>query len=90
MSQPNNILDREYSKFVDSPTRANQSAVETQDTSNRFAPPANSKYFERSVAGSIETFSFYDVEGGTLLKEVVLTYTSSSLENLVKGEVNEF
>jgi hypothetical protein len=88
MSQPNNIKDREHSKFIDSPKRDNQSAVEVVDSSNRFAADPRADYIERIVAGSVETFNYRQGgAAGLIVKTVVVTYTTSSLNNLVSVAV---
>lgn len=88
MTQPNNTPDREFSKFVDSPTRADQSAVEVVNTSNRFAPDPRADYIQRVVAGSVETYNFYQGgAGGVLVKTVQVTYTNSSLNDLLNVAV---
>jgi hypothetical protein len=88
MSQPSNIKDREHSKFIDSPSRENQSAVETVDTSNRFAPDPRADYIQRIHTGNIETFN-YRMGGafGTIVKTVVVTYQNSSLKELLSVAV---
>lgn len=88
MSQPSNIKDREHAKFIDSPTRENQSAVEVVNTSNRFAPDPRADYIQRIHAGSVETYNFFQGgPTGTLLKTVVVTYTSNSLNDLLNVAV---
>lgn len=88
MSQPSNIKDREYSKFLDSRFRQKESAVEVIETSNRFAPDLRADYIERIVSGSQETFN-YRTGGnlGTIVKTVVVTYTAVNLKDLVSAEV---
>ena len=83
-----NLEDRERDKFLESPTRPSQSAVEVVDTGNRFAPPSRTDYIQRIHIGSQETFNYFEGGvSGTLLKTVVVTYTSSNLKELVSVAV---
>lgn len=88
MSQSGAIRDREFSKFVDSPTRVDQSAVETVDSSNQFAPPPDCDFIQRIHTGNVETYNYRQGGAtGTILKTVRVTYTSNSLNELVSVEV---
>ncbi len=86
---PSEIKGREQAKFVQSPTRADGSAIEVISNGNAFSPPAGCDFIGRSVVGSVETFLFKSGgELGSILKTVVVTYSDVKLNNLVKVEVS--
>lgn len=90
MAQSPNITTREFNKFVESPTRPGQSAVEVTGAinveGNPFAPPADCDLILRSVSGNVETYEYK--QGMTLLKTVVVTYVNPSLKDLVSVSVS--
>jgi hypothetical protein len=99
MAQPKDILQREYTKFVESPTRPGNSAVEVLGnlslTPPAFGLPTNATCYTYSVTTDgpyfVEQYKFYS--GGTpasptgLLKTISLYYSDSALENEVGGVV---
>lgn len=88
MAIPMSVKDREQAKFVQSPTRADGAAVETLDALGNFDPPREADHITRQVSGAQEIYRYY--QGGltgTLLKTITVTYTSSSLKDLVSVEV---
>jgi hypothetical protein len=92
MAIPGDVRDRETRKFVESPSRPGQTAVEVVGdiTANPgpFSPPANCDYILRSVSSNVETYVYKNGgSGGTTLKTVTVTYVDSTLESLVSVEV---
>jgi hypothetical protein len=88
-----NLDDRERDKFVESPSRSGMTAVEVFGTltssSGPFAPPAGANAVVRSVAGAVETFQYKSGGiSGTLLKTVTVTYTDSTLDELLTVEIS--
>lgn len=91
----NSISGREFHKFVESPTRPGEPAVEIAGTFTAnvdpgpFAPPQNTDSIVRTVLANVETYE-YKVGGisGTLLKTVTVTYTDNTLEELVNVVVS--
>lgn len=87
------IPEMEYSKFIESPSRPGQAAVEVVGdltiSEGPFAPPSTTDYIGRSVLSNVETY-VYKAGGasGTLLKTVVVTYVDSTLEELLTVEVS--
>lgn len=90
----NNVLDREIDKFVESPTRANKTAVEVfvgngGEISGGLL--AGVVYDYGTVAyptTTKEIYSFYSGGvGGTLVATVTLNYADSQKENLSTFEV---
>lgn len=88
------ISGREYSKFVESPTRPGEAAIEiagqfTADVApGPFAPPSNSDAFTRSVSGNTETIEYR--QGGitgTILKTIKVYYQKPPSPNLTGGEI---
>lgn len=90
MAQPPNITTREFSKFVESPTRPGNSAVEVIGSfttgSGPFEPPSNCDTIIRSVASNVETYEYK--QGITLLKTVTVTYVAANLKDLVSVVVS--
>lgn len=94
MSLPKNILDRELAKFVESPSRPGETAIEVTGSltanviENQFDIPENCDTITRSVASNVETY-YYRQGGvsGTVLKTITLTYVSSNLKELVSAVV---
>lgn len=90
MAQSPNITTREFNKFVESPTRPGQSAVEITGSivagSGPFEPPVNCDNIQRLVAGPVETYEYK--QGMTLLKTVTVTYTAANLKELVSVVVS--
>lgn len=100
MAQPNSFRDRDYTKFVDSPTRPGKSAVEVVGdltvSGGEFAPPSNSTCYtyETGTDGIYftEIYKFY--ESGTpatpvnLLKTITLYYTDAQFQNDFGGVVS--
>lgn len=87
------LQDREYNKFVESPSRPGEPAIEIvgnlTSTPGPFSPPATCDYVGRIVASNVETFEYRDGgASGTLLKTVTVTYTDATLEELVSVEVS--
>lgn len=85
----NNILDREFHKFVESPSRPGEPAVEivgSVSTTGGFTIPENADAITREVSGSQEIYKYREGGvSGTILKTITLTYTSSSLKDLVSA-----
>lgn len=55
---------------------------------NPFAPPVNSKSFNRTVVGVVETFDYFaDVGQLTLIKTIQFTYASTTLNDLVRADI---
>lgn len=91
MAIPGSNRDREQNKFVESPTRPGQTAVEVVGQVNvvgPLEPPKETDTITRQVSGAVETYRYYQGgAAGTLLKTVVVTYTASNLKDLVSVEV---
>lgn len=84
------IHDRELHKFVESPTRPGEPAIEVSGTfeGSPFAPPANADAFTRSVSGNIETIEFRQGGiAGTVLKTIRVYYQKPPNPNLTGGEI---
>lgn len=94
MAAPGNILDREFHKFIESPTRPGKSAVEIvgeiTTTTGPFSPPSSSDAFTVSYPNSVtEVYEFRTGGvGGTIIKTVTLIYSSASKQNLLSGVVS--
>lgn len=98
MAMPSSFRDRDQAKFVQSPTRADGSAIEIagQLTPPDFSPPANSTCYTYTTGTSgiyyTEIYRFY--ESGTpaapvnLLKTITLYYTDSKFKNEFGGAVS--
>jgi hypothetical protein len=87
------ITGREFNKFVESPSRPGETAVEVVGSfasePGPFAPPQNSDYILRSVSGAVETYTYYNGgPSGTLLQTVVVTYSGPDLSELISVEVS--
>lgn len=69
-------------------TKIKNTATEPIYVGGAFTPPANADFIGRTVLGAVETF-VYKVGGsaGTILKTVKVTYTSTTLEELISVEV---
>lgn len=84
--------ERAFDAFVESPTRPNATAVEVVGAlsvgGGPFDPPTNSDTITRTVAGAVETYRYRQGGvSGTIIKTVTVTYTNSSLQDLVSVEV---
>lgn len=87
MSFPMSNKDREQSKFIQSPTRPNDAAVEVV-AQGPFDVPATADTITRQVSGAQEIYRYYTGgAGGTLLRTITVTYVNSSLKDLVSVEV---
>lgn len=100
MPIPSTRIDREYSKFVPSPTRPGEAAVEifgsVSSASSQFSIPLNATVytFAESTDGPLftEVYAFY--ESGTpsapvtLLKTITLFYSDSARQIEVGGSVS--
>lgn len=89
------LPDRELNKFVESPTRPGEPAIEIAGTFTAnvdpgpFSPPALCDYISRTVLSNVETYEYKQGgSGGTLLKTVTVTYTDATLEELSTVEVS--
>jgi len=92
MAIPGSSKDRELKKFVESPTRPGETAIEVVGALSvgpgPLDPPLDTDTITRQVSGAVETYRYYQGgASGTLLKTVVVTYTSNSLQDLVSVEV---
>lgn len=92
MALPPTVTDREFTKFVESPTRPGNSAVETIGNLAFQIPPNSTCYtFEQSVSGIyyLDVFKFY--ESGTpitpvnLLKTITIYYSDRQRTNDIGG-----
>lgn len=89
------ISGREFSKFVESPSRPGESAVEVTgsitaiSSPGPFAAPAGTDTVTRSVLSNVETYQ-YRIGGvsGTVLKTITITYTADDLEEMVSAVVS--
>lgn len=86
------IHDREYHKFVESPTRPGEPAIEvTGDITtvpSPFAPPSATDAFTRSVAGNTETIEYRSGGiAGTILKTIKVYYLTPPDPDLTGGEI---
>lgn len=93
MAFSKNLQDRERDKFLESPSRPGFAAVEVVGNftsgTGPFDPPATSNAISRTALGAIETYRYYSGGlAGTLLKTITVTYTNSSLQDLVSVEVS--
>ena len=89
-----NIRDREFEKFVESPSRPGKPAVEVTGsfsavtTPGPFSPPAGTDAFTRSVSGNTETIEYRSGGvSGSILKSIRVTYLSAPDPDLVSGEI---
>lgn len=89
-----NILDREYNKFVESPTRPGEPAIEIAGTFTAdvapgpFSPPSNCDFISRAVASNVETYVYKNGgASGATLKTVTVTYVLDDLEDILTVEV---
>lgn len=91
MAQSNDIRDREYSKFVESPTRAGESATEVVATvldGNPFAVPTDADAFTRECVGNDVLYKFRSGGlTGTVLKTVTIHYQSPQDPDMTGGEL---
>ena len=79
------VLRKSSEKYLGSNS---ESIIRTNNLSNPFSPPIDTNYISRSVSGSVETFIFRSGGvSGTILKTVILTYTSNSLNDLLNVQV---
>lgn len=89
------IHDRELNKFVESPSRPGEPAVEIVGNLSAsiapgpFDPPTATDTILRSVLANVETYEYKSGgPSGTLLKTVTVTYLTSSLKDLVSVVVS--
>jgi hypothetical protein len=90
MTIKNSILDREFDKFVESPTRPGNSSVEVLAYINsKFTVPSDAFAFTVSFpTSSSESYEFRDsYPSGAILKTVTLYYSNSTKTVLIGGEV---
>lgn len=99
MAQPGEIREREYSKFVESPSRPGNSAVEIvgnfTSSPGPFSPPPNATVYTYQLSTDgiyyTEIYSFY--ESGTpiapvnLLKTITLYYSDAQRTIEIGGVV---
>jgi hypothetical protein len=88
-----NLEDRELTKFVESPSRPGNAAVEVvgnlTQSSGPFDPPLSADTIVRSVSGAIETYTYRQGgPTGTILKTITVTYHTASLNDLHTVEVS--
>lgn len=86
-----NIKDRDFQKYVESPTRPGKTAVEVFGSfgDGPFSPPTGTDYIGRSVLSNVETYEYKSGGyGGTLLKTITVTYVAADLNELLKVEVS--
>jgi hypothetical protein len=99
MAQPKDILQREYTKFIESPTRPGNSAVEIAGNVAVTSPlwiPTNAICYTYEVVTDgpyyIEQYKFYS--GGTpiaptgLIKTISIYYQDSELKREIGGVVS--
>jgi len=87
------LPDRELHKFVESPCRPGEPAVEIvgnlTSTPGPFSAPASSDSIVRTVSSNVETYEYKSGGiSGTILKTITVTYTDNTLENLVNVVVS--
>lgn len=87
------LPDRELNKFVESPSRPGEPAVEIvgnlTSTPGPFSPPANADSIVRTVLSNVETYEYKSGGiSGTILKTVTVTYVDATLEELVNVVVS--
>lgn len=87
------LPDRELNKFVESPSRPGEPAIEIvgnlTSTPGPFSPPTNADSIVRTVLSNVETYEYKSGGiSGTLLKTVTVTYTDNTLEELVNVVVS--
>lgn len=95
MSIPQNTPDREFYKFVESPTRPNETAIETVN-GGTFSTPSNSKcyVYTLGVDGIYYTESWAFYESGTpaapvnLLKTISIYYTDAARKIEIGGVIS--
>jgi len=85
--------ERAQDAFIESPTRANKTAVEVVGSITTgvgpFDPPPGSDTIVRSVAGAVETYTYRQGGiSGTILKTITVTYHTPSLNDLHTVEVS--
>lgn len=82
MSRPSNIRDREHSKFVDSPTRINDVAVEVVNTGSTDTGYFG-KYDEIQVTYPTTTTENYEyLLSSVSIGNITVTYTDSTKANV--------
>lgn len=87
------LPDREINKFVESPSRPGEPAIEIvgnlTSTPGPFSPPTTSDSIVRTVMSNVETYEYKSGGiAGTVLKTVTVTYTDATLEELVNVVVS--
>jgi hypothetical protein len=83
------LAHRETDKFVESPTRANKTAVEVTSTGKMIPPPEADSITVAYPNATTEVYS-YRVGGisGTVIKTVTVIYTNASKGSLASVEVS--
>lgn len=77
------LPDRELNKFVESPNRPGEPAVDTV-SSGVFDAPINTDAVVRSVVGPVETWEFKSGGiSGSVVKTVTVTYTDITLVDIL-------
>lgn len=77
------LPDRELHKFVESPNRPGEPAIETV-SGGIFDAPLTTDAVVRIVSGAIETWEFKTGGiSGTILKTITITYQSPALGEIV-------
>jgi hypothetical protein len=88
MAIPGDIRDREIKKFVESPTRPNETAIETI-VSGVFDPPIQADAITREESGNSEIYKYRQGGiAGTVLKTVTVTYTAPNFKTLLNVVVS--
>lgn len=87
------LPDRELNKFVESPSRPGEPAIEIvgnlTSSPGPFSPPINCDSIVRTVLSNVETYEYKNGGiAGTLLKTVTVTYVDNTLEELVNVVVS--
>ena len=93
MAQSRDVKDREYSKFIESPTRSGESASEVVATvlneANPFSVPTDADAFTREVIGNSVVYKFRQGGvSGSILKTVTIYYSSPQDPSLTGGEIS--
>jgi hypothetical protein len=79
-----NLLDREREKFVESPSRPNQPAIEVI-SSGKLIPPAEADAMTVAYPNSSTEVYSYRVGGvsGSVVKTITVVYTSPSKNDIL-------
>lgn len=90
MAQRADIREREHSKFVESPTRPGESAVEISGSvaTSPFAPPPEADAFTRQVIGNMEIIEYRTGSiTGPIIKTIKVYYQTAPSPDLIAGEI---